>query len=183
MVNYKYWMWEEAISKEYCELMLKNLKESEFKEANVVHMVEEKDLDYRRTDVYWDNQLNPMGCILQAYINAANVSAGWNFDISCFEDTQVCRYKAENSGFYDWHMDVMPPSNGMQRKVSAVLLLNSPDDFEGGLLQFKGHEDEKVLTKQGSIVVFPSFVEHAVTPVTSGVRYSAVGWASGSQFK
>lgn len=183
MVNYKYWMWEEAIPKEYCELILKGINQADFKEANVVHTSEQKDLKFRRTDVIWDSQLNPAGCILQSYIHAANTSAGWNLDISSTEETQLSRYRAENEGFYDWHIDSMPPVNGVQRKVSAVLLLNNPDDFEGGMLQFKGFEDEKVLTKQGSIIVFPSFVEHRVTPVLSGTRYSAVGWASGPAFR
>jgi PKHD-type hydroxylase len=44
-------------------------------------------------------------------------------------------------------------------------------------------EDRNVLSKQGSIVVFPSFIEHKVTPVTKGVRYTAVTWANGPSFR
>ena len=183
MVNYKYWMWEDAVPKEYCELIINSINEDSFKEANVVYKEEQVDLGIRRTDIVWDKASNPAGCILQAYMNMANTSAGWNFYISSIEDTQIGRYRAENKGFYDWHIDSMAPSNGVQRKLSAVLLLNNPDDFEGGVLQFKGCEDEKVLVKQGSIVVFPSFIEHKVTPITAGVRYSAVNWASGPSFK
>jgi PKHD-type hydroxylase len=62
-------------------------------------------------------------------------------------------------------------------------LLNDPSEFEGGILQLKGMEDQNVLDKQGSIIVFPSFIEHKVTPVTKGVRYSAVTWASGPSFR
>jgi len=34
----------------------------------------------------------------------------------------------------------------------------------------------------GSISFFPSYTIHEVTPVTSGVRYSLVGWACGPAF-
>ena len=36
---------------------------------------------------------------------------------------------------------------------------------------------------QGSIIVFPSYVYHQVTPVTSGTRYSLVLWSLGQPFK
>jgi len=183
MVNFKYWMWESAVPKEYCKLILKDVQDVGFKEASVVHIEQQKDLEVRRAEVYWDKTLNPTGCILQAYINAANATAGWNFCISSLEETQICKYKSENNGFYGWHTDSIPPINGIQRKISAVLLLSDPSDFDGGKLQFKDYEGDEVLPTQGSIVVFPSFVEHRVTPVISGTRYSAVSWASGLAFR
>ena len=33
--------------------------------------------------------------------------------------------------------------------------------------------------KKGSIIVFPSFIYHRVTPVTEGTRYSLVTWNLG----
>ena len=35
----------------------------------------------------------------------------------------------------------------------------------------------------GSVIVFPSFMEHQVTPVTKGTRYSLVAWFVGPPFK
>jgi len=37
--------------------------------------------------------------------------------------------------------------------------------------------------KTGSIVVFPSDMEHRVAPVTKGIRYSLVVWFVGPPFK
>ena len=37
--------------------------------------------------------------------------------------------------------------------------------------------------EQGSIIVFPSFVYHQVTPVTRGMRHSLVGWIAGPTFR
>jgi PKHD-type hydroxylase len=113
----------------------------------------------------------------------ANQSAEWGYSLSSQENTQLGRYKSTDEGYYDWHIDATPPENGIQRKLSISILLNDPSEFEGGILQFKGVEDQNVLAKQGSIIVFPSFIEHKVTPVTKGVRYSAVTWASGPSFR
>jgi PKHD-type hydroxylase len=68
-----------------------------------------------------------------------------------------------------------------QRKISASLLLNDESEYEGGDLIIL---DETVKTKkQGTIIVFPSFMAHQVTPVTKGVRYSAVCWMTGPKWK
>ena len=57
-------------------------------------------------------------------------------------------------------------------------------EYEGGDLRLYGGDDyDTAPKKQGTIIGFPSYVLHEVTPVTSGVRYSLVGWAQGPKFK
>ena len=43
--------------------------------------------------------------------------------------------------------------------------------------------DCKEIFEKGSLVVFPSWLWHRVTPVTKGIRYSAVIWTLGKPFK
>ena len=77
------------------------------------------------------------------------------------------------------------------RKISLTINLNEPTDYEGGNLMFDfGHHTEgerfhecKEIRPQGSIIVFPSFLDHCVTPVTKGTRYSLVLWCLGDPFK
>jgi predicted 2-oxoglutarate/Fe(II)-dependent dioxygenase YbiX len=38
-------------------------------------------------------------------------------------------------------------------------------------------------THQGSLVAFPSFMTHRVTPVTRGLRWSLVTWLEGPPFR
>lgn len=80
---------------------------------------------------------------------------------------------------------------GKVRKISATINLNAPGDYEGGNLKFdfghhatgdQFHECEEI-RPQGSIIVFPSFMDHCVTPVTKGTRYSLVVWNLGPPFK
>lgn len=80
---------------------------------------------------------------------------------------------------------------GKVRKLSMTLNLNAPGDYEGGNLKFDfGHHSEgeqffecEEIRPQGSMIVFPSFLDHCVTPVTTGTRYSLVLWSLGEPFK
>jgi PKHD-type hydroxylase len=182
LVDYSYWLWEGALSKEFCESALKEV-DWEVATPGMLNDSAVVNLEYRTTDIIWQDSMQPLGCIAQTYIDVANRSAGWGYSLGGQEPTQLGRYKSTDQGHYDWHMDAGVPKNGQQRKLSISILLSDPSDFEGGELQFKGIEDRKILTKQGSIVVFPSFIEHKVTPVTKGVRYTAVTWANGPSFR
>jgi PKHD-type hydroxylase len=79
---------------------------------------------------------------------------------------------------------------GKVRKLSCTLNLADSDSYEGGNLMFDfGQHAQtqfyecKEIRSQGSIVVFPSFIDHCVTPVTKGTRYSLVNWMVGRPFK
>ena len=80
---------------------------------------------------------------------------------------------------------------GKVRKISMTVNLNNPQDYEGGNLKFdlgphfKG-ERFKVfddMRTQGSVIIFPSFMYHCVTPVTSCTRYSLVLWLLGKPWQ
>jgi PKHD-type hydroxylase len=185
MLNYLYWKWDGVLSKEYCDFALQQLNWEEaepslVKKANTFV----DDSEIRRTDLLWQNFMQPLGCITQAYTNAANCAAGWNYGISYQEPTQIARYRGDNSGFYNWHADIFPPdASNEQRKLSCVILLNDPSEFEGGSFFIKNVGEKNLLTQQGSIIVFPSFVDHKVEPVTKGFRYSVASWSVGPAFR
>lgn len=184
IVNYTYWKWEAKLTKSFCQAALEEIDWFTAKQAEVNSTKTVVDLAMRRTDVFFQNPMGPMGCITRSYIEVANQNAGWSYDLTGQEDTQFGRYKSSDNGHYDWHMDSFPPENGSQRKLSCVILLNDPAEFEGGELLLENTNEEKnLLTKQGDIIVFPSFIKHKVTPVTKGVRYTAVTWAVGPSFK
>jgi PKHD-type hydroxylase len=80
---------------------------------------------------------------------------------------------------------------GKIRKISMTLNLNAPGEYEGGNLKFdfgqhstrnRFHEVEEIRPR-GSMIVFPSFLDHTVTPITKGTRYSLVLWTLGDPFK
>lgn len=186
IVHNCFWGWESVLDDTECDYIIKTLKDTKWKPASITEKAV-VDKGYRATDVAWRDMMSPLGCTLQAYINAANHYAGWRFDLNYMEKVQLGKYSDEENSFYDWHIDTgRPDNNEEQRKLSISLLLSDPKDFEGGRLEFKGlskEENNKILPKRGSIIVFPSFLEHRVTPVTKGVRYSAVSWMNGAKFR
>lgn len=185
MLKNSYCIAEGILSKGLCDLTLSELDWSKSADGVIVDGKPLVDADYRRTDVLWQPPTDSLGCIVRTHIDMANTSAEWGFSLVGQEDTQFARYRSDNLGYYNWHVDTEPPKEfgGFQRKLTCVILLNDPSEFEGGCLEFEGAEGKPILTKQGSIVVFPSFIKHRVTPVTKGVRYSATAWAYGPAFR
>ena len=72
------------------------------------------------------------------------------------------------------------------RKLSYTFQLSDPSEYEGGVLEFQNpmntNEIQVIEKKQGLLTVFDSRVPHRVTEVTSGTRYSLVGWIKGGRF-
>ena len=66
------------------------------------------------------------------------------------------------------------------------LQLTSPEYYEGGRFQFPDDSEkfkEEDSLAQGTVIFFPSYLKHGVTPVTKGIRYSLVCWWLGPLFK
>jgi PKHD-type hydroxylase len=109
----------------------------------------------------------------------------YKFDLSGFyEHMQFTIYEGNELGHYDWHLDNNLNSDSPPRKLSFVLQLSDPNDYEGGDLQLM-HSTNPVTVKKekGLVVVFPSFTLHRVTPVTKGIRKTLVVWVTGPSFR
>jgi len=95
----------------------------------------------------------------------------------------VYKYKKEEEAHYTWHMDA-GPSKVVPRKLSMVLQLSDPSEYEGGDLEIMtGVQPIAVRKQKGIIHAFPSYVLHRVTPVTKGIRRTLVVWVSGPRFR
>ena len=108
----------------------------------------------------------------------------FDFDIWGFvEHLQYTVYDSDNS-HYTWHLDRGSGTSDTPRKLSLVLQLSDPLDYDGGDLEiFAGPEPTKIEKKKGLVVAFPSFMLHRVTPVTRGTRRTLVVWLTGPRFK
>ena len=79
------------------------------------------------------------------------------------------KYLSSEEGFYNWHEDITWCNDNMfQRKLSFSVQLSDSDDYEGGDLIFDLPPElcppKETVRKQGTIIIFPSFVRHMVTP-------------------
>jgi len=112
----------------------------------------------------------------------ANAECKWNYEIDENEAIQFAEYGA--SQHYNWHTDTFALSGeDKDRKLTAVCLLNDPSEFEGGEFQVRLYSDYIAPLKKGTIIVFPSILEHKVNPVISGFRKTATVWFKGPRFK
>lgn len=144
--------------------------------------------NYRNSEIRWMNASIEQNIVssISYFARTANRN-GFGFDIDFIEDIQFTTYKAEENGKYDWHEDIFWDSyRPYHRKVSFILQLSDPSDYEGGEIQLDPtipQPDPQLLKLKGTVLVFPSFLRHRVTPVTSGVRQSLVSWVEGPKFR
>lgn len=103
----------------------------------------------------------------------------FHFRLQKLTEPQILEY--ENTGFYGCHLDI-GTGDTSRRKISMVVFLTPPEQYEGGQLILQPHFPA-IVQKQGSAVFFPSYLPHEITPVTSGVRHTLVTWVLGPCFR
>jgi PKHD-type hydroxylase len=115
----------------------------------------------------------------------------FKFDLSgVFESAQFLEYTAPNEGepspgHYRWHTDV-GPGVGSTRKISVVIQLSDPTEYDGCRLQLFDCRSPVLTVPEigrGDMVVFPSYLPHQVTDITRGTRRALVLWVTGPSFR
>ncbi|MDF2232301.1 2OG-Fe(II) oxygenase [Albimonas sp. CAU 1670] len=111
--------------------------------------------------------------------------AAFDFEIEAFEErAQVALYDGSEQGGFDWHSDVGDGPLARRRKLTVVVQLSEPDDYEGGELEINGDGRPRTAGRaRGDAIAFPAFALHRVAPVTRGRRWSLTLWAHGPSFR
>jgi len=104
------------------------------------------------------------------------------------EEWQFTRYAGADAEYYGAHMDShldRTPEGKQDRKLSVIVQLSPAWDYSGGSVRLLGCDspDPAGLRQLGSVLIFPSWVMHEVTPVITGTRYSLVGWMHGPDWR
>jgi PKHD-type hydroxylase len=182
--------WGSAISKTQCQNVIDIIKSRPAKDATLGVEGERKDSQYRRSKIRWvlpgDNQLDWLFADLWKMALKSN-DEWFGFHLSKMDYLQVAEYDAVFKGEYKIHHDVfyMNGSN-YHRKLSAIIQLSDPNDYEGGdfeLYETQEQPDKQAIKAQGSVIFFPSFIRHAALPVTKGLRYSVAAWIDGPRWR
>ena len=171
------------LSKEECEKIIKKGKELKLKKGTILGAVKDP---VRKSDVSWIYPTNDMHWLFRratdGIINSNNKF--FKFDISgLHEGFQFTNYIAPN-GKYGKHVDRCFETP--VRKLSLSIQLTDPKKYQGGDLKLHNGSDKdaSIMSKaQGTLILFPSFILHEVTPVTKGERNSLVSWVTGKPFK
>jgi PKHD-type hydroxylase len=192
-MNAMWQLWEGRFSKEFCERIVSLASLLPERQATVGGGDGDSrtDLQIRKSKVRWLNGAMPD--FKDFYLDVVDMFREANrhafgAELWHLHEMQFTQYDAADEGFYNWHNDVMWASpNCGHRKLSMVIQLSDPSEYEGGDLEIQplhlGAPDPAILRKQGNVIVFPSFLMHRVTPVTKGTRYSLVAWMEGPKWR
>ena len=163
--------------------------------------------DKRNSKNSWVPSSHWVGGFIWHYIQRAN-RENFLYDLRCIEGESIQFTSYGEGEFYGWHNDAGLPSQykpisvghhskenwaqdylnekvEMVRKLSFVMQLSDPDDYEGGNLQLLDEAGQSYIAprQKGSVILFDSRTQHRVQKVRSGVRKSLVGWTVGPRWK
>lgn len=160
----------------------------------------------RNSENAWINTFHWLGGFVWHYIERAN-RENFLYDLRCIDGESLQYTKYEEGCFYSWHNDAGLPEQykpssiankkggiaddylseqtELVRKLSFVLQLSDPEDYEGGNLQILDETGKMYVAprKRGSIILFDSRAQHRVCKIKKGIRKSIVGWAVGPRWK
>ena len=164
--------------------------------------------DKRNSQNAWIPTTHWIGGFIWHYIQRAN-RENFLYDIRNIDGESVQFTKYGEGQFYSWHNDAgiamhyKPVSVGNRgsgeeiakdfinenceliRKLSVVVQLSNPEDYEGGNLQILDESNNSYIAPRirGTVIVFDSRAQHRVMKITKGVRKSLVAWCVGPRWR
>lgn len=183
--NHPFVTWSDAFTDDEINKIIAYAKTLPVQES-LVNLDSLPESHIRRSKVSWIANTDECSWIYDrlAFVARKLNAKFYNFNLYGFlEDMQFTIYEETDESHYTWHID-MSDTAMAARKLSMVLQLSDPSEYEGGELQTWTNPEPTTVDKQkGLIAAFPSYVLHRVTPVTKGTRYSLVIWVCGESFK
>jgi len=163
---------EKFLSRDECNLILEHslkslsLTPGLVKNNELIEKVRKSKVafyDYNQEFIWLHNRL-------RKYVNSTFPMKGYEIEVE--PKLQFTKYSTGEH--YNWHKDDGKDILTAKRHRSIVIQLS--DEYTGGDLEYKENGIKKFKSNVGSLFTFPSYYSHRVTEVTSGVRYSLVGW-------
>jgi PKHD-type hydroxylase len=180
-VKNSYAFWEQAFTEEECNFITEIGKSKTLVKGPVINSQYK---NTRNSKISW---LSPLDNINFVYERLTNIiidlnSRYFKFDLyGINENIQFTNYKSPQ-GKFEKHID--SELNLPIRKLSVSIQLTNPKNYEGGdLILHTGTQGIKMKKEQGTLVIFPSYTLHEVTPIIKGERNSLVIWVTGPNFK
>lgn len=180
-------VWTSALSSDECDDIISRASSYPERDATVGFLEQNRvDKGLRESSVRWLSPKAEGGLVnrLMEFVLSSN-RTNFGFDIVAPFQLQFTEYHGSKKGKYGWHHDVQ--LNGpapYDRKLSVVVQLSDPESYEGGEFEFSTVQHPgAVFQPRGSLLIFPSFLQHRVLPVTKGIRHSLVTWIEGPKWR
>ncbi len=183
-----YWFWENVFDekqiKELNNILDNNFERFEPENVGAIDLQGNrkkvsivKIIDFEKVKSHLDNFKNK-------FIETANLEFGYEiFDIKDYQKLHFNIYSSVNNSKYDWHTD---SSGSDLYDVKLTILINlSMMNYEGGQFElFNGNQYEiPQLNKPGNAVMFKSYINHRVLPITKGERRTLTIFLKGPKFR
>lgn len=170
------------VSPEVCDRLISELSSLPSKDATMGIDGKELQHNTRNTNVRFAQPNHWFEPSLKQVAHEGNSTCKWDYDVTGNEAIQFAEYGVEQH--YHWHTDTFTLAGApTERKLTVVCLLNDPSEFEGGKFEMRLYSEYTAPLVKGSVIAFPSILEHRVTPVLAGVRHSATMWLNGPRFR
>ncbi len=174
----------DAFTANDCAQIVTLAKSSGLSQAGLVQGQSDKSI--RTAQVAWLEDQADAAWVMQRIVGlVGEANRQYNFELTDFsEHIQVAQYHADIAGHFDWHADIGSGELAAKRKLTLVVQLSQPIEYEGGILQtWSANQPVQADQSQGTATLFPAFTLHRVTPVTQGERWSLTTWVHGPSFK
>ena len=188
MIRDLYHLWPSALSAEQITAIRDLAMQQPAQHARIFAPDETRE-QIRRSSIRWLDA-DWVRDLLWDYVDRANqgdtipASDGFNIAVDSAAEIQFTEYHASTQGHYDWHHDVNWNAQGdTDRKLSVTIQLSPADAYEGGDFEFDELTTNADFRALGTVLVFPSYLRHRVTPVTAGTRQSLVAWFTGPRWR
>lgn len=184
--------WKNYFSAEFCEDVIKKAQETlPVQPATVYGSSKDPILreSSRRSMVRWINRTPEWSDLYDQITKITKQSNDewFGLDYTDLKTIQFTEYDAVYQGEFKLHQDTNWVNiEPIQRKLTFVVQLSDPDAYQGGDLTFQYLSEYPPATEirsRGTVIFFPSLFFHQLNPVTSGIRYSLVGWWTGPNWK
>ena len=177
--------WPEMFTPAECSAIVRLAEAQGLREAGLVRGRQNESI--RTARIAWLDDAGDAAWVFERVtgtVLAAN-RQHFQFDLTEFaERIQVALYDADQAGHFDWHVDIGAGAFAARRKLTLVAQLSDRASYSGGTLDLNATGQIATSgTGQGDAILFPSFVPHRVTAVSSGVRFSLTTWVHGPAFR
>ena len=183
-----YALFPNELSSKFCDLIC-NVAEQYPKQEATIYKSQTVNKGVRSSSLRWinENKHPEINFILDAYVKSCNLKY-FGFDISYGPGAyQYTEYRAETKDHFNWHIECLRDNSAIyDRKLTLCILLSEADEYEGGVFCLDDVEpkfDVNNYKQRGSMIIFPSYCRHCVTPITKGIRKSLVVWYNGPRFR
>ena len=184
---YQYWTWLNVISPEESKDLVNfiNLNydkvEPDGLGATTEEGVSKKNLNCKQ--ISWCKIKDKLNFILDRAYSINNNHFGFSLYPKNDHDIfNLNTYNENVKASYDWHVD---ESRDLMQDIKLTVLINlSTQSYKGGKFSMF-HTNEFSIPdydKPGSMIMFKSYMNHKVSPVTSGERISLAGFLKGPKF-